>query len=322
LLLTLTAFSIFILFLPFILLVARISKEDQRMRTRFALLQTGGAGGLSSSKQKDLLKSVEKEPAGFKETAVARVAAWLQLDLLLRQADSRLTPSTLLRICGGTILGTTALVFRPMHNVLLAGLIGGTAGSAPWLLLRLRARQRTSAMNKVLPQVMEMISRALRAGHSLPAALAIVAEEAAEPARSAFSEVFHKQKFGLPIRDALMELVACFPSEDLKVLVTAILVQRDTGGNLVQILDRTSTVIRERLKLQGDVRVHTAQGRMTGWILCLLPVLMLGFLLITNPSYPHILLEDPLGRKLVYGGVSLLGIGAFMIQRIVKNIEV
>ncbi|RXH58000.1 Flp pilus assembly protein TadB [Granulicella sibirica] len=167
-----------------------------------------------------------------------------------------------------------------------------------------------------------MMSRALRAGHSMSAAIGIVAEGAAEPAGSAFGEVFRQQKFGLPMRDSLSELVRHYPSQDLKVLVTAILVQRDSGGNLVQILDRTSAVIRERLKLQGDVRVHTAQGRLTGWILCLLPILMLGMLALTNPGYVSVLFNNPLGQKLMYGAACLLCLGGYLIHRIVKAIEV
>ncbi|MGI4828058.1 MAG: type II secretion system F family protein [Janthinobacterium lividum] len=308
--------------MPFIFVAARSSKEDSRMRARFAMLQTGGAGGLSSNKQADLLKGSEGEPTGKGAAAIARMSSWLGMDKLLLQANSQQKPRAVLRNCGIVGLGTGLLVLFGTRTPLLSLLLGALAQNVPWVLLRLRAKQRTAAMNNALPQVLDMISRALRAGHSLPAALGIVAEETAEPARSAFTEVFQKQKFGLPLRDALMELVRCFPSEDLKVLVTAILVQKDTGGNLVQILDRTSMVIRERLKLQGDVRVHTAQGRMTGWILCLLPLLMLAMLMISNPSYPRVLWDDPLGRKLMYCGVVLLGVGAFVIQRIVKGIEV
>ena len=312
----------FVLFLPFIVLTGRIPDEDRKMRARFALLQSGGAGGLSSSSQLAQLINAEEQSSGWTEQKTANLSALLRLEPLLLQADSRQTPRALLRLCASTACGTGVLLLLCVHSLFLAFLLGVAAGAVPLFLLRLRVKRRTAAMNKVLPGVLDMISRALRAGHSLPATIGIVAEEAAEPARSAFGDVFQKQKFGLPIRDALMELIRRFPSEDLKVLVTAILVQRDTGGNLVQILDRTSSVIRERLKLQGDVRVHTAQGRMTGWILCSLPVLMLGMLTLSNPDYPKLLTNDPLGRKLLYGGGVLLCVGGFVINRIVKQIEV
>ena len=320
-LLTITALTIFILFLPFIYHASRPAERERRMQARIAMLQTRGNAGLSPGTQTDLVKSTEPDSTGWKMTAVNRLATRLQLDKLLLEASSEQTPWNLLRLSAAITFGTMLLLSLATRNPVFVILPGAGFGCCPWLLLQLRARQRLAAMNKALPQVLDMMARALRAGHSLPAAIGIVSEEAAEPARSAFTEVFQKQKFGLPLRDALMELVQGFPSNDLKVLVTAILVQRDTGGNLVQILERTSTVIRERLKLQGDVRVHTAQGRLTGWILCLLPVLMLMLLLLTNPSYPKVLLDDPLGRKLLYGSALLLGVGAYLIQRIVKSIE-
>ena len=318
----LVAAIIFVLFLPFIIFAGRTSEEHRMMRARFALLQVGGAGGLSSGKQVDVLKKTTDQSMSRVESGIVRISTTLELEAALLQADSQQTPRALLRLCLLTATVTSMCAFVGTHNLLFAISAGAVASSMPLLLLRSRARRRTAAMNKVLPGVLEMISRALRAGHSMPAAIGMVAEGSAEPARSAFGEVFQKQKFGLPLRDALLELVRCFPSEDLKVFVTAVLVQRDTGGNLVQILDRTSAVIRERLKLEGDVRVHTAQGRLTGWILCLLPVIMLGLLTISNPSYPRVLIDDPLGRKLLYVGVVLLLVGGFMIQRIVKGIEV
>lgn len=314
--------GILLFLLPFVFITGRVSKDDRKMRARFAMLQTGGAGGLSSSAQIALLKSSEDQPSGRIEQGIANLSRLLRLELLLLQADSRQTPQAILRLCALAATGTGVLLLFYVHSLMLAFSLGLAAGAAPLFLLRLRVKRHATAMTKALPGVLDMISRALRAGHSLPAAIGIVAEEAAEPARSAFGDVFQKQKFGLPIRDALLELVSRFPSEDLKVLVTAILVQRDTGGNLVQILDRTSAVIRERLKLQGDVRVHTAQGRMTGWILCSLPVLMLGMLTLSNPDYPKVLTNDPLGRKLLYGGGTLLCLGGFLINRIVKKIEV
>ena len=321
-LLILIAVVIFSLFVPFVLLAGRTSKEDRRMRARFAMLQTGGAGSLSSSSQISLLKSAEEEPGDFLMAATARLSSFFKLEALILQANSQRTPQALLRVSLLAAFTSMLITFLGARNLLASIAVGVVAGYLPLFLLRGQAKRRTAAMNKVLPTVLDMISRALRAGHSMPAAIGIVAEEAAEPARTAFAEVFQKQKFGLPMRDALLELVGCFPSDDLKVLVTAILVQRDTGGNLVQILERTSTVIRERLKLQGDVRVHTAQGRLTGWILCSLPVLMLAMLTLTNPSYPGILIDDPLGRKLLYSGVFLLCLGGFLIHRIVKAIEV
>jgi len=119
-----------------------------------------------------------------------------------------------------------------------------------------------------------------------------------------------------------MQMVDRVPSQDLRVLVTAILVQRETGGNLVEILDRTVTVIRERQRIHGEIRVQTAQGRLTGWILTALPVVMLVLINLTDPGYSKILFTDPTGRKLIYVGIAFIALGAFFIRKIINSIEV
>ena len=143
-----------------------------------------------------------------------------------------------------------------------------------------------------------------------------------QPARTEFGEVFRQQNLGLPLRDALLQLLNRYPSLDLRVLITALLVQKETGGNLVEILERTVGVIRDRLRIQGEIRTQTAQGRLTGWILSALPVIMLILINLINPGYSRILLTDPVGRKLIYISVCMLITGTFIINKIVTGIEV
>ena len=139
----------------------------------------------------------------------------------------------------------------------------------------------------------------------------MLAENAQEPAASEFGEIFKQLNLGLPMRDALMQLLDRVPSADLRVLVTAILVQKDTGGNLAEILDRTVFVIRERLRIQGEIQVQTAQGRLTGWILSALPVVMMVLLNLVNPGYSSILFTIRSGRKLIYFSLGMLAVGSF-----------
>jgi tight adherence protein B len=167
-----------------------------------------------------------------------------------------------------------------------------------------------------------MLARALRAGHSVVGSLEMLAENAQEPAAFEFGEVFKRLNLGLPMRNALLQLLDRVPSADLRVLVTAIMVQKDTGGNLVEILERTVFVIRERLRIQGEIRVETAQGRLTGWILTALPVVMMLLLNLVNPGYSSILFHDELGRKLIYMSLGMLAVGGFVIRKIVNGIEV
>jgi tight adherence protein B len=154
------------------------------------------------------------------------------------------------------------------------------------------------------------------------ASINTVAEQSAEPVKTEFGEVFRQQNYGMPLRDALNQMLDHVPSQDLKVLVTGMLVQKETGGNLAEILDRTASVIRERLRIQGEIRTHTAQGRLTGWILCSLPIVMLFMINFINPGYTNILINTPIGHKLIYLGIGLLGIGAMAIRQIINGIEV
>lgn len=190
--------------------------------------------------------------------------------------------------------------------------------AAPFLVLRYQRTRRLREFNRHLPESIDLMSRALRAGHSLTAAIEIVGDESPEPVRSEFRAVYQQQNFGLPAREALVQLAHRIPLPELNFVVTAILLQRETGGNLVEVLDRTTAVIRERLRIQGEVRIYTAQGRLTGWILSLLPIAMFFLLSLANRGYTRVLVDDPTGRKLVYAGLSLMVLGGLAIRKIVN----
>ena len=192
----------------------------------------------------------------------------------------------------------------------------------PWARIAFARYRRLRAFEKALPHAIDMMARSLRAGHSTAGAIEIMAQGAPEPACSEFSEVFRQQNFGLPLRDALMQLIDRVPSADLRVLVTAIVVQRETGGNLVEVLDRTTNVIRERQRIQGEIRVQTAQGRLTGWILTLLPVVVMLLINVMDPGYSKPLFHDPFGHKLLMLCGCLIVLGAFFINRIINSIDV
>jgi tight adherence protein B len=200
--------------------------------------------------------------------------------------------------------------------------VAGVLAYVPFGIVSFKRSRRIAAFNAGLPDAIDMMGRALRAGHSMIASISIVAEQSVEPICSEFSEVFKQQNFGVPLRDALTQMLDHVPSQDLRVLVTGILVQKETGGNLAEILDRTVAVIRERIRIHGEIKTHTAQGRMTGWILCTLPLLMLFVINIINPGYSKVLIDTPLGHKLIYVGLFLLTTGGLVIRQIVNGIEV
>jgi tight adherence protein B len=223
-----------------------------------------------------------------------------KISLLLAQAESSWSVSTVL--FASAILGLMGFsIVRFWIADLAPGLIAGALATGfPTLILRARRERRLTRFNQKLPDALDLIARALRAGHSISAAIEIVAEEGAEPVRSEFGEVYKQQNFGIPQRDALLQLGRRVPSADLQIVITAMLVQKETGGNLVEILDRTTAVLRDRMRIQGELRIHTAQGRLTGWILCLLPVVMFCLISVANPGYAGVLVHDPVGRKLTY----------------------
>lgn len=198
--------------------------------------------------------------------------------------------------------------------VIVATIVGACSRYASFRFLKAR---RLKALNVALPDAIELMSRALRAGHSMSSAIEIIAQQSVEPLAGEFDTVYQQQKFGIPFRDALMGMSGRIPSKDLSFLVTAILVQKETGGDLTEILDRTTHVIRERGRIEGEIRTYTAQGRLTGWILGLLPVIMLLIINVVTPGYSDVLFHDPLGQKMLYAGGTLIIIGGLIIRKIV-----
>ena len=240
-----------------------------------------------------------------------------KLEVLFVQSGSSssigafLATSVALAIAAGflahTFIGVTPLV-------IVATILGASARYASFCFLKAR---RLKALNTALPDVIELMSRALRAGHSMSSAIEIIVQQSVEPLAGEFATVYQQQRFGIPFRDALMEMSERVPSKDLRFLVTAILVQKETGGDLTEILDRTTHVIRERGRIEGEIRTYTAQGRLTGWILGLLPVIMLLIINIVTPGYSDVLFHDPVGQKMLYAGGTLIIIGGLIIRKIV-----
>jgi tight adherence protein B len=159
--------------------------------------------------------------------------------------------------------------------------------------------------------------RALRAGHAVSAVLEMVGNETAQPLAGEFRIVHEQQNLGLPLREALLNLVDRVPRDDVRFLVTAIMLQKETGGNLAAILDKTAAVARERSRLYGQLRIYTAQGRVTGWILCIAPFVMCGILSALNWKHEQLLFTTPAGRTAVYVGLGLMVTGVLIIRKII-----
>jgi len=302
----------------------RPTEEQRSVNSRLAAIRAQRKSGMGGGgDEQDLLL---KEPApgnfGWLEDMLQQFPITEKVQLLILQAHSSTTFGTLLATSFGLAIAGCFFTFLFFQFLPLACAAAVMMAFVPFAVLTFKKKRRIDAFNKNLPDAIDMMARSLRAGHSMVAAISIVAEHAPEPVGSEFGEVFRKQNFGLPLREALTQLLERVPSQDLRVVVTGILVQKDTGGNLAEILDRTVKVIRERLRIQGEIRTHTAQGRMTGWILCALPVVMLVLINFINPGYSTVLFKEGFGRTLLYTGIVLLCIGGFIIRQIVNGIEV
>ncbi len=241
-----------------------------------------------------------------------------KIETLLVQSDSDRTVGQLV-LLSVRFLVIGMLLGGVISQSIPVGLLVGTLGSGlPYARLKWTRTRRLKAVTAALPDAADLMARAMRAGHSVTQAIEALGEQAPLPLSTEFAKVFQQQKLGIPLRDVLLDLGTRIPSRDLHFLITAILVQRETGGDLADILDRTTETLRERIRVEGEVRVHTAQGRLTGWILSMLPPVILVFISLFCPSYTHVLFTDPLGQKLLYASAACMIIGALVIRKIVK----
>jgi tight adherence protein B len=191
------------------------------------------------------------------------------------------------------------------------------AGCIPVGYLLVQRMRRLQACDTQLPQAIDLMSRALRAGHALNSAIEMVSHDIPEPLAGEFRMVHEEQSLGLPLRDALMNLLDRIPRDDMRFLTTALLLQKETGGNLVQILDTTSRVMKERVRLRGQIRIYTAQARVSAWVVSLMPFAMFLLLNLLNPGYEDIMLKDATGRVLVYIGLGMWAAGILTIRKLI-----
>lgn len=240
------------------------------------------------------------------------------LDRLLLQAGSSSTVSHLLAassmlVLGGLVAGM--LLHWPAPVILLVVVV---LALLPWLRLVWRRNKRLHRIEAQLPDAMDLIARALRAGHAFPSALAMVGAEAQEPIAGEFKLTSDEISYGIAVDNALNNLATRVPSSDVRYFVMAVIIQRETGGNLAELLDKLAELVRERFKLFAKVRVLAAEGKLSAWILTGLPFCVAGAVQILNPKYLSVLLSDAIGIKLVIGALVMMLIGIFAMWRIIN----
>jgi len=261
------------------------------------------------------------QAGSFADMLVGKFKFVPKLQTLLDQADVNWSASqTLLNLCGAALL--TVLVLWAVQVKLVAALgCGGAVMVLPLVAFNFRRKRRMTKLMNQLPDVFEMMSQALRAGHSLAGAIQLVYEQMPPPIATEFAQVYHEQNLGIKVEEALQSMADRVDSLDVRFFVTAVMIQRQTGGDLAEVLDNISGVIRERIELAGLVRGLTAEGRLSGWVLFSLPALVFVASMFLNPNYARVLLEDPRGQIMLMlaAGMQLMGIA--MIRWIV-NIKV
>ncbi|MEX0715075.1 MAG: type II secretion system F family protein [Planctomycetaceae bacterium] len=285
---------------------------------RLEVLTGHKPAGESSVLKEEVLREGLKGVAGLFGGLAGRLG---KLGLLFEQADSPIKPEAFFALTGGcAILGVAAAWVGRSPGPLLpvAGLIGA-ALPLMWLLWRRHSRFKRFAQQ--LPDALELVARALRSGHSLASGLHVVVDEMPAPIAEEFGIAYEEQNLGIPIENALKGMVGRMPNMDLKLFVTAVAIQRQAGGDMAEILDKISYIIRERFKIMGQVQALTGEGRISGVVLMGLPIALFFAVYHLNPEYVMLLFTDELGRKMIAVAAVLQVLGAIVIKKIV-NIKI
>lgn len=285
---------------------------------RVARRLRGIIGGETRQSDVTIVKERRLSESADLDALLRRLPGIRRLDRMLLQAGARYLAARLLAFCAtGFIACLLLAVWLGLPS--LAWPVAGLAGAALPLLHLTRARERRLVrFEQQLPDALDMMGRAMRAGHAFPTALKLVGDEIAAPLGEEFKAAFDEVNFGIAMGDALNNLAQRVPSMDLQYFVVAVLIQRETGGNLTELLSSISSIIRDRHRLLGQVRVLSAEGRMSAWVLCLLPFGAGAMMYAANPETMSVLATDPGGRKLVGIAAVMMATGVLAIRKIVR----
>lgn len=268
-----------------------------------------------------LLRRSNAPPTTGVERLVARIPGLRDAQLRLQRAGLSWPVQTYFLLAAGSAVAFGLAWFTITGSPVIAIAVAVLGALLPDLFIYRRRLKRVRLFEEQFPEAIDLLGRAIRAGHPLASAIRMVAEETAEPVAGEFRQVFEEQRFGLPFEDALLGLSDRNTLVDVRIFVTAVLIQREAGGNLAEILDKIAQTVRARFSILRQLRVYTAQGRMSGFVLALLPIVVAGAIGFLQPGYMQMLITDPLGQTLIVMAIALQLIGYVWITRIV-NIRV
>ena len=296
------------------------SKASLRRQVDSRLKEVSGRGDVQmpSMETNPLVKTVSAGPLPTVEKAAKGTARGSALQLWLEQSGLELSISGLLLLSIGVaavlFFGGMYLGFR---TLVVAG-VAAVGALVPVGVVRHKRKGRLHRFEEHFPEALDLISRAVRAGHAFSAGLKMAAEEVEDPVGPEFRKAFDEQNYGLPLKESLDNLMTRVPLLDVRFFATAVLIQRDTGGNLAEILDNLAGVVRERFKILRQVRTHTAHGRLTGYVLMALPAFLAVALSFINPDHMNQLFRERVGHMLITAAIIMQAIGYVWIKRVVK----
>ena len=321
----LIAFVIFLMAVLFIggiyFFIWEVPERDKRKKIKERLESISEAGRRAPTPELDIIKSELLSDVPAFNRVLLQFSHTSSLKKLIGQANVRIKVSTFILISlvlfAAGIVGSNQLLNIWVVNIL----IGLCCSTFPLLVILYKRKRRFRKFEELFPEALELLTRAVKAGHAFNTGIEMIADEMVDPINIEFRITFDEQNFGLPLKQALFNLVDRIPLLDVKFFVTAILMQKETGGNLAEILTNLAHLIRERFKIMGEVRTFSAQGRLTGYILTAVPVAM-GFILsVMNWDYMSALFKDQIGHYMlaIAGFCQLLG---YIIIRKIVNIKV
>ncbi|HZB88981.1 MAG TPA: type II secretion system F family protein [Terracidiphilus sp.] len=298
---------------------AGASKQDKAMMARLdSALATTNTGGEMADLLVDVRKSELLSTIPLIDRILRKAEITPRLRRLLYQANLKWTVGGLVLMCGTAFVIPGYLVYLRTSQILFGLLIGAMFGFAPIGYVLFLRKKRLGKFEEGLPEALDLICSALRVGHSFNSALGLVTRECAEPVGPEFKVCFEEQNYGLELKTALDNMVNRVPVQDLRIVVTGILIQKESGGNLAEVLEKTSEVIRERFRLKRQVLTHTAQGRLTGMVLTGLPIALGCALYFVNPKMMSLLWTREVGVKLLEVSAGLIVVGGLIINKIVN----
>jgi len=266
----------------------------------------------------DVLKSELLSDVPTFNKVLVRFNVAVQMDKRLKQANLEMKVGTFVLI-SCFLFGLALLAGALWHwPFLITLVVGGFLFMVPTFVVNVRKNNRVKRFIQHFPEALEMFARSLRAGHSFIGAIQLVGQEMPDPIGPEFQKVFDEQNLGIPLRTALIGLTNRIDILDVKFFVTAVLIQRETGGNLAEIIDKIAYVIRERFRIQGQLKIHTAQARLTGIVLSFLPIAVASILFMISPGYMRPLWTEPEGRSMILGAVLLQVTGMLVIRKIIR----